>query len=132
MTKLPKQTKQSVEFLTGSEMFLCAFEKYNFLCLKFPKKLKSLKSDVSDTNGRQKCDFRVETVQNDTLKVDFRATATHFITFCPICIFVVGKFLPRWKIFCHSGGWVKISQVLFTHYFLSLMRLKSVDTREPI
>ena len=38
---------------------------------------------VSGTNGHQKRDFRAENMQNDTVKVDFRCTATHFNDFSP-------------------------------------------------
>ena len=38
---------------------------------------------VSGTNGHQKRYFRAENMQNDTVKVDFRCTATHFNDFSP-------------------------------------------------
>ena len=39
------------------------------------------KSDVSDTNGRRKRDFRVENSQNEVGEIDFRCTGTNFMTF---------------------------------------------------
>ena len=73
--------------MTGSERFLADFEKMTIFRFfenvqqNYENCQKSLKSDISDTNGYRKRDFRLETSQNDTLKVDFRPTGTHFMTF---------------------------------------------------
>ena len=58
-------------FLTGSERFLCNLEKQFFLKLfDFSENLqKSIKSDVSDTNGRQNRVFQVRTIQNELEEV---------------------------------------------------------------
>ena len=53
---------------------------------------KSLKSDVSDTNGRRESDFQVEFSTNDTVKTDFRSTVTHFMTFLMIFQFFVQNY----------------------------------------
>ena len=49
---------------------------------------KSIKSDVSDTNGCRESDFQVEISPNDTVKIDFRSTVTHFM----ICFRIFIKF----------------------------------------
>ena len=54
---------------------------------------KSIKSDVSDTNGRRENDFQVEISPNDIVKTDFRSTVTHFITFLMISQFFCAKSL---------------------------------------
>ena len=42
---------------------------------------KPIKSDVSDTNGRQNRVFQVQTIQNELGEVDFRCAGTHFMKF---------------------------------------------------
>ena len=84
--RIPKIWKnRDFDFLTDSERFLADFEKKTIFRFfeKFSKNYEncqtSLKSDISDTNGYRKRDFRLEASQNDTLKVDFRPTGTHFL-----------------------------------------------------
>ena len=53
-----------------------------FDCLNMFRIFKKMsKSDVSDTNGRRKRDFRVENSQNEVGEIDFRCTGTNFMTF---------------------------------------------------
>ena len=70
--------------MTGSERFLDDFEKmifqHFFEFLDFSENLqKSIKSDVSDTNGHQKRACRVENMLIDPGETNFRCTVTHFI-----------------------------------------------------
>ena len=63
-------------------MILCAILKnYDFLYFFLQNFKQMSKSDVSDTNGRRKRDFRVENSQNEVGEIDFRCTGTNFITF---------------------------------------------------
>ena len=50
---------------------------------------KSIKSDVSDTNGHRKRDFHEETIPIDTGETDFRSTVTHFMIFLRFLSFFV-------------------------------------------
>ena len=97
--------------------------------LKFSENLqKSLKSDVSEPNGRRKHDFRVETMRNYTLKCDFWSTGTHF--WCWVLLLVLGPpfiillgFLI-WKMsmlaaaFYNTAWFINHKRVLCTHWVL--------------
>ena len=68
--------------MTGSERFFDDFEKLKFSCLffDFSKNLqKSIKSDVSDTNGPQKRVCREENTLIDPGETNFRCTVTNFM-----------------------------------------------------
>ena len=61
------------------------------LLMFFENLQKSIKSDVSDTNGHRKSDFHEETIPIDTGETDFRSMVTHFMILFAILI-----------IFCHK------------------------------
>ena len=82
--------------------------------------MKSYEIDVSDTYGCRKCDFRVETIQNDTVTMDFRCTRTHFMTF--FWYLVKKEFL--WPL-----GWVFVGLLTpHPHWFNALTFSRSTCT----
>ena len=88
---MPKTQKSRFHFFDRFRTIFADFEKWNFQYVLwfvfFQKNLhKSIKSDVSDTNGRRNRDFRVETVQNEVGEVYFRCKGTHFMTFSDFLI----------------------------------------------
>ena len=61
--------------------FLTILKKIGIFSIFFENLQKSIKSDVSDTNGPRKRDFHEETIPIDTGETDFRSTVTHFMIF---------------------------------------------------
>lgn len=78
------------------DYFLCVFFDFGVIFLKNHQA--SIKSVVSDTNGRHNHVFRVETTQNETRISYFQCTGTHFMIFVRfMCFFLSFSGLFFWS-----------------------------------